>query len=120
MGKKQPKSPAKPAKPQSATKLSKGKASGKKRPASAAIVRDDAINEAEQKRNRLQENLWALEKQVNHAFRWVRLDGWWYRACVIFPGKIQSGVQLPMSDAPHPALMLRRSLCRYMTLRLVT
>ena len=69
MGKKQPKSPAKPAKPHSATKPSKGKASGKKRPASTAIVRDDAINEAEQKRSRLQENSWALEKQVNHVSR---------------------------------------------------
>ena len=74
MGKKQPKSPAKPSKPSSAPKSSKAKASGKKRPASAAIFRDDAIDEAEQKRSRLQENLWALEKQVNHVFRWMGAD----------------------------------------------
>ncbi len=36
----------------------------KKRPASAAAVRDAAIDEAEQKRSRMQENVWALEKQV--------------------------------------------------------
>jgi len=65
MGKKQQKSPAKPSKAGSANKPSKGKEAGKKRPASATIVRDGAIDEAEQKRNRLQENLWALEKQVN-------------------------------------------------------
>ena len=64
MGKKQPKSPVKPAKAGSVTKLAKGKASVKKRPASAIAVRDAAIDEAEQKRSRMQENLWALEKQV--------------------------------------------------------
>ena len=65
MGKKQQKSPVKPLKAGSATKPAKGKASVKKRPASATAVRDTAIDEAEQKRTRMQENLWALEKQVN-------------------------------------------------------
>ena len=64
MGKKQQKSPVKPSKAVSATKPAKGKASVKKRPASATTVRDVAIDEAEQKRSRMQENLWALEKQV--------------------------------------------------------
>ena len=65
MGKKQQKSPVKPSKAGSATKPAKGKASIKKRPASAQAVRDPAIDEAEQKRTSMQENLWALEKQVN-------------------------------------------------------
>ena len=64
MGKKQPKSPVEASKAGSATKSAKGKASVKKRPASAIAVRDAAIDEAEQKRSRMQENLWALEKQV--------------------------------------------------------
>ena len=61
MGKKQQKTPAKPSKAGSA---GKGKAAGKKRPVSTTIVRDSGIDEAEHKRSRLQENLWALEKQV--------------------------------------------------------
>ena len=67
MGKKQQKSPVKPSKAGSVTKPAKGKASVKKRPASAAAVRDVAIDEAEQKRSRMQENLWALEKQVQYS-----------------------------------------------------
>ena len=106
MGKKQAKSPTKPAKPNSAIKPSKGKALGKKRPASAAIVKDDAINEAEHKRSRLQENLWALEKQVAHVTGWMWLIGCWYCACVIFRGRFNQKYSCHMSDAHRPALML--------------
>ena len=117
MGKKQPKSPTKPAKPHSATKPLKGKASGKKRPASAAIVRDDAINEAEQKRSRLQENLWALEKQVIFVSQWMCLNGAGTVHVQSFFADFSQGHSCHMSDTRHPALMLPRSLCRYMTLR---
>ena len=118
MGKKQSKSPAKPAKPNSAAKASIAKASGNKRPAYAAVVRDDAINEAEQKRIRLQENLWALEKQVVHVWcGFMRAGTVHARSCLV---EFSQGCGCHVSDAQRPALMPGRSLCRYMTLRPVT